>query len=171
MRSICRKFQHLMRPPCGLIRKAHLSKIIAQLSKIISLLTIQVYTLCPFNASKIVPLVESQPTASLLPQHQIHNPAATNVQLVGVAAVVEDVVVVAAGILKCVCQNRHPVERGLFVNAACEEFHVRRAPRGVELDRAKRVAKDVLEKRALNSTFVANGLLPKRIYGCARPSG
>jgi hypothetical protein len=43
----------------------------------------------------------------LLAQHKVHNPTSADMRLLRVAAVVEDVVVVAPGVLKGVGQDRH----------------------------------------------------------------
>src|SRR5579883_944850 len=71
---------------------------------------------------------------------------------VRVSAVVEHVVVIATGLLKCIGQNRHAVECPIFVNAACESEYVRREP-GCNGDGAERVAEDLAEHVALPRLF------------------
>src|SRR5262245_32283404 len=70
------------------------------------------------------------------------------------AAVVEDVFVVASGILKGIGQDRHPVERLLLVNAASQCLHVRREPRKIDGDVAEgKRTEDVVEEAHLLRSF------------------
>ncbi len=56
-------------------------------------------------------------------QHQVYDPTTSNVRCVDIAAVVEDVVVVAPGILKGIGQNRHrgEVTRDSYICRASEK--------------------------------------------------
>jgi hypothetical protein len=90
-----------------------------------------------------------QPTASLFPQHQIHNPTAANVRRVGVSAVVEDVLVFAPGVLKCVGENGHRTEVARLVHLPRERNRGVGAPRRRERDRAERIPEDVAQDRGL----------------------
>src|SRR5262245_37065826 len=54
---------------------------------------------------------------SRLSQHQVHDPAAADVRLLRIAAVVEDLLVVAPGVLQGVGQNRHRGEVARVVDA------------------------------------------------------
>src|SRR5262245_60741205 len=71
-----------------------------------------------------------------------------------VAAVVEDVVVVATGVLKCIGENRHAVKGAVVVNALRQQKHIRRAPCGVEVHRTEGGAEDVAEEIGLSMSFV-----------------
>ena len=72
---------------------------------------------------------------------------------VRVAAVGEHVVMVAAGVLKCFGQNRHPVEGAVVVDALRQQKHIRREPRGVERRRAERVPEDVADEGGLRGAL------------------
>src|SRR5688572_29967630 len=62
------------------------------------------------------------------------------------AAVLKDVLAVAPGVLERVRQNGHAVEGARLVDAPRQEYRVRRAPRGVERDRAEGVARDATDQ-------------------------
>ena len=74
---------------------------------------------------------------------------------VRVAAVGEYVVVGAAGVLKCIRQNRHPVEGAVVVDAARQRQreHVSRKPCGIERRRAERVPEDVADEGGLRGAL------------------
>src|SRR5262245_23052938 len=55
-----------------------------------------------------------RPLSLLLPQHQVHDPAPADVRLLGVAAVSENVVVVAPGVLQGVGEDRVWLTRRSF---------------------------------------------------------
>jgi hypothetical protein len=60
-------------------------------------------------------------------EQQIHHPAATNVRPIA-STVVQDVLILATGVLKCICQDRHTVESTILVDALCEGDDSGRSP-------------------------------------------
>ncbi len=76
----------------------------------------------------------------LLAQHEIHHPAAANVRT-GTAAVVEDVGVIAPGILKGVGEDRHPVECLFVVDPIGARNDGGREPGWFKIDKAERITK------------------------------
>src|SRR6187551_1642442 len=80
---------------------------------------------------------------SLFTQNEIHHPAPADVRRGRVAAVVQYVLVVAAGILERVREKRHRAEVPRLVHPAGELHRGRRAPLWRERDRLKWVADDV----------------------------
>src|SRR5262245_53900998 len=91
--------------------------------------------------------------ASFLPQHEVNHPAAANVNLLGIAAVVEHLVIVAASVLKCIRENRHGAELSRLVHLFREGNGGVCAPRWGERDRVEGVAEDVTQYRCLVLAF------------------
>src|SRR5215207_7369383 len=82
---------------------------------------------------------------SLLAEYEIDDPAPANVRRGGVAAVREDVVGVAARVLKRVGQYRHRAEVARIIHLPCEGNGGVSPPPREEGDRAEGVAEDVAE--------------------------
>src|SRR5437660_4357321 len=99
----------------------------------------------------MTPATEEPPRSDgLLSQHQINRPAASDVNLLRVAAVREDIVAVAAGVLQRVRQNRHRAELARLVHGAREGNRGIRAPLRGEGYGAERVPEDVAQEIALS---------------------
>ena len=77
-------------------------------------------------------------------QQQIHYPAAANM-LAGLAAVVKDVRIGAAGVFERVAEDGHPVEGPAVVDGLCQRDDGGRLPGGIDGDGAEGVAEDVAE--------------------------
>src|SRR5579883_462014 len=91
-------------------------------------------------------------------QERINYPAAANM-LAGETAVVEDVGIVAPGVLKCVGQNRHRGEVAGVVHLLDKRDNGRCEPQRVKGDAAKWIADDVAQNRALCLLFGSECLL------------
>ncbi len=83
-----------------------------------------------------------------LPQDQIDDPAAADVEVVLIAAVTENGGVFATGILKRVRENRHRVEIASIVHRLREADGGGGSPVRIEDDGTERVAKDVAKEIA-----------------------
>src|SRR5262249_25735523 len=92
----------------------------------------------------------------LLAQHQVHHPAPANVGT-ETATVVEDVIVLAPGVLERVGQNGHRGEVTRLIHLARQGNGSAGAPRRGEGDRAERVAEDVVGQLALGATYLYDG--------------
>ncbi len=80
-------------------------------------------------------------TPSRFPQHQIDDPAPPHVRP-RAAAVAQDVLVVAPGVLQCIREDGHAIEGTVDVNRLREGDHGGRSPLGGERDWAERIAED-----------------------------
>src|SRR4051812_43248989 len=69
--------------------------------------------------------------------------------LTRLTAVVEDVFVVATGVLKCIGEDRHPVKGTLLVDVFGKSDDGGSQPRRVDGDGAEGVAEDVSQQRTL----------------------
>ena len=87
------------------------------------------------------------------PQHQIHNPAPAHMRRGGVAAVVEDVVVVAPGVLERVGQNGHRAEVAGVVHLVCDSKDRGSPPSRSESDFEKMPTENITEQIRLVSQF------------------
>src|SRR5438105_3014233 len=79
----------------------------------------------------------------LLAQHQVDDPAAGHMHWARVAAVVQNLIAVASGILKGVSKDRHRAEVPRLVHLLGESNRRLGAPLWGEGNRAERVTKDV----------------------------
>src|SRR5437870_5229690 len=82
---------------------------------------------------------------STLPEYQIDDPAAANVDLLRVAAMSQHIVAVAPGVLQRVRQDRHRREVPALVHPAGDGHGRGRAPLRREYNRPERVAHDVTQ--------------------------
>ena len=80
-----------------------------------------------------------------LSKDEVDHPAPANVFPFRLTTVVEDIVVVAFGVLQRVGQDRQPLEGAVIVDAPCDSDGDLGAPGGFEGDRAKRVAEDLAD--------------------------
>src|SRR5262249_51770074 len=77
-----------------------------------------------------------------LAEQQIHHPAAADV-FSGLAAMVQDSAIVAAGLFEGIAEYRHALEGALVVDGLGEGDDVCGAPGWIEGDGAERIAEDV----------------------------
>jgi hypothetical protein len=101
------------------------------------LVVVRLRSLCDLNP----------PYSSIPSQYQIQCPTPA-AMLAGFSKVVQDVVVVAPGVLKGIGKDGEAVEGFVGVDAVGENKDGRREPGGVECDRAEEVAEDVTEQGA-----------------------
>src|SRR5262249_38247863 len=96
---------------------------------------------------------------SALPEDEIDDPAAAGVRP-RPAAVGQDLLVSAAGLLERVCQKRHVVEPAFLVSRAGEGDGCRCLPSGVQGKGAERVAYDAAQKTLLCRLLVGRRNFP-----------
>src|SRR5688572_16265034 len=94
------------------------------------------------------------PRALPVVQYQIAHPTPADVNSRGVAAVVQNVLAVAPGILKRIGQYRHRAEVAGVVHLPGERHRGVGTPRRGEGNGAERVAEDVAEQVALTPPFL-----------------
>jgi hypothetical protein len=125
-------------------------------------------TLLPFPIQRPIPnrfgLVSAgHAVHSLPPGEQVHDPATADV-FARLPAVVQDVGVVASGVLERIGQDRHPVECSLSVDAFSQSDGGFGTPRSFNGDGAEGIAEDVSEEVALSFLFNGFSLLTSRFF-------
>src|SRR5262249_43800714 len=90
-----------------------------------------------FSVSAIVP--------SLLTQHQVHRPAPSDM-LAGLAAVVQDVGVIAGGVFEGVGEDGKTVEGAVIVDGLGQCGDVRRSPGRIDGDGTEGVAEELTKQ-------------------------
>ena len=96
--------------------------------------------------------------ASLLPQEKVHTPASSDVDT-GLTAVVQDVLVDAAGFFERISENRKVVERSLGVDGLGQLLDGRCEPSRVEGKGIEGIAEDVTEVKNFFSCWTATRYL------------